>query len=96
VAQVLRYSDQPMGPDARSRFSEGLHTRLRLYCNHDGAREVRLYTSYADANALRLRLQSSDRSWPHISTLYEIPGGWAWTMCQECPIESSRRRAVGE
>lgn len=86
-----------MGPDADGRFPEAFHTRLRLYCNHDGAREIRLYTSYADANAVRLRVQSSERGWRHISALYEIPGGWAWTMCQDCPAESSRsRRAVGE
>lgn len=83
-----------MGPNAGGTFSEAVHTRLRRYCDHDGAREIRLYASYADANAVRLRIQSSDGSWRHISSLYEISGGWAWTMCQECPAE--RRRAVGE
>ena len=79
-----------MGSDADGTSSEAFHIRLRLYCHHAGAREIRLYASYADANTVRLRLQSSD--WRHISALYEIPGGWAWTMCQECPAEG---RAVG-
>lgn len=86
-----------MGQDADGRSSEAFHTRLRRYCIHDGAREIRLYTSYADANAVRLRLSSADGDGQHISALYEIPGGWAWTMCQECPVEDRRgRRAVGE
>ena len=85
-----------MGWHADGTSSEAFHIRLRVYCPHDGAREIRLYASYADANAVRLRLQSSETSWRHISALYEIPGGWAWTMCQECPAEDSRyRRAVG-
>jgi hypothetical protein len=83
-----------MGSDAVGSSSQAFHTRLRLYCEHSGAREIRLYTSYADANAVRLRLQSSERDWRHISALYEIPGGWAWTMCQECPAEGTRR-AIG-
>ena len=86
-----------MGANADGTSSEAFHTRLRRYCAHDGAREIRLYTSYADANAVRLRLQSSERTWRHISVLYEISGGWAWTMCQDCPADSGRpRRAVGE
>jgi hypothetical protein len=86
-----------MGANADGASSDAFHTRLRHYCAHDSAREIRLYTSYADANSVRLRLQSSDAAWRHVSALYEIPGGWAWTMCQECPVESARsRRAVGQ
>jgi hypothetical protein len=81
-----------MGPHADGTSSEAFHTRLRSYCPHTGAREIRMYASYADANGVRLRMQSSDNGWRHVSTLYEIPGGWAWTLCQECPAE--RRRAV--
>ena len=85
-----------MGPDTNARFSEAYHTRLRHYCTHDGAREIRMFSSYADANAVRLRLQSADHGWRHVSGLYEIPGGWAWTLCQECPAADAdrMRRAV--
>ena len=97
MARPLRFLISSMGPGADGASSGAYRTRLRHYCPHDSAREIRLYTSYADANGVRLRLQSSDPEWRHISVLYEIPGGWAWTMCQECPAESSRpRRAVGE
>ncbi|HEX3175827.1 MAG TPA: hypothetical protein VHZ49_04065 [Methylomirabilota bacterium] len=77
---------------------EAYHTRLRHYCGHDRAREIRMYTSYADANAVRLRLSStSDGLWRHVSQLYEIPNGWAWTVCNECPDSAARSpRAVGE
>jgi hypothetical protein len=87
-----------MGPDAGGSFSEALHTRLRRYCAHEGAREIRMYSSYADANSVRLRLQSSDHGWRHVSVLYEIPGGWAWTLCQQCPAADAGglRRAVGQ
>jgi len=87
-----------MERDAEGPFSEAFHTRLRSYCAHPSAREIRMYTSYADANGVRLRLQSSDHGWRHVSVLYEIPGGWAWTLCQECPAADAGRfrRAVGE
>jgi hypothetical protein len=87
-----------MGANADGAFSGAFHTRLRHYCGHDGAREIRMYTSYADANGVRLRLQSSDHGWRHVSGLYEIPGGWAWTLCQECPASDALRvrRAVGQ
>jgi hypothetical protein len=84
-----------MGPDADGTSSEAFHTRLRSYCAHKGAREIRMYTSYADANGVRLRMQSSNNDWRHVSALYEVPGGWAWTLCHECPADASRnRRAV--
>jgi hypothetical protein len=68
-----------------------------MACDHDSAREIRLYMSYAEANAIRLRLQhSSDRRWRHVSAIYEVPNGWAWTLCNECPAEGARRLAVGE
>lgn len=55
------------------------------YCGHDGAREIHLYMRYAEANALRLRhaeaLVFADI---HVSRLYAIDGGWAWTACREC------------
>jgi hypothetical protein len=90
-----------MGQDHDGASPGTFHTRLRHYCAHDGAREIRLYTSYADANGVRLRLQSSpESSWRHVSQLYEIPNGWAWTVCNECPAEAERarssNRAVGE
>jgi hypothetical protein len=90
-----------MGQDHDGASSGAFHTRLRHYCAHDGAREIRLYTSYADANGVRLRVQSSpDPAWRHVSQLYEIPNGWAWTVCNECPAETERtrssNRAVGE
>jgi hypothetical protein len=80
--------------------SERYHTRVRHYCGHTGAREIRMYTSYADANGVRLRLHSVGGGWRHVSALYEIPSGWAWTVCNECPADAGRarppRRAVGE
>jgi hypothetical protein len=89
-----------MGYSGSSASSEAYRTRLRHYCGHDDAREIRLYTSYADANGVRLRLQSADSGWRHVSALYEIPNGWAWTLCNECPAEAggvrTSRRAVGE
>jgi len=90
-----------MGADDDGASSGAFRTRLRQYCAHDGAREIRLYTSYADANGIRLRLQvSSDSPWRHVSQLYEIPNGWAWTLCNECPADAERarssNRAVGE
>jgi hypothetical protein len=55
------------------------------YCAHDGAREIRLYFPYADANAIRLRAaQTVTGENLHVSRLYAIPGGWAWTVCREC------------
>jgi hypothetical protein len=40
---------------------------------------------YADANTIRLRAaQASELRPAHVSWLYAIPGGWAWTMCREC------------
>ena len=84
-----------MGSDADGTSSEAFHTRLRSYCAHQGAREIRMYTSYADANGVRLRMQSADHGWRHVSGLYEVPGGWAWTLCYECPADAGRaRRAV--
>lgn len=88
-----------MGQGDDGASSAAFHTRLRHYCGHDGARKIRMYASYADANGVRLRLQSSpDNGWRHVSSLYEIPNGWAWTVCNECPadLERARRRAVGE
>jgi hypothetical protein len=77
--------------------AEAFHTWVRHYCGHAGAREIRMYTSYADANSVRLRVQSSDNGWRHVSGLYEIPNGWAWTVCNECPADAGRaRRAVGQ
>ena len=90
-----------MGQDGDGASSAAFRTRLRQYCTHESAREIRLYTSYADANGVRLRLSSSpDSLWRHVSQLYEIPNGWAWTVCNECPAEAERarssNRAVGE
>jgi hypothetical protein len=62
------------------------------YCPHDGAREIRMYMPYADANAVRLRLRlvvAADPRWRHVSAIYEIPNGWAWTLCNECPAEEA-------
>ena len=55
------------------------------YCDHTSARQIRVYMSYADANTIRLRAaQASGSPAAHVSWLYEIPGGWAWTVCPEC------------
>jgi hypothetical protein len=55
-----------------------------------------MYMPYGEANAVRLRLMlSGEPRWRHVSVLYEIPNGWAWTLCNECPAEA-RREAVGE
>jgi hypothetical protein len=66
-------------------------------CDHDGAREIRLYMSYAEANAVRLRLlHAGDRRWRRVSAIYQIPDGWAWTLCHACAPEEARRPAAGE
>lgn len=55
-----------------------------------------MYMTYGEANAIRLRLTlAGEPRWNHISVMYEIPGGWAWTLCKECPAED-RRPAIGE
>jgi hypothetical protein len=55
------------------------------YCDHEGAREIRLYGPYADANAARLRLaEAASVQELHVSRLYPIPGGWGWTLCRQC------------
>jgi hypothetical protein len=54
------------------------------YCAHASARQIRVYMPYADANTIRLR--ASQTSGAHVSWLYEIPGGWAWTVCPECRV----------
>jgi hypothetical protein len=70
--------------------------RAHRYCAHDGAREIRMYMAYSEANAVRLRLLLATwPDWRHVSAVYEIPNGWAWTLCNECPAEESRP-AVGE
>src|SRR5262249_16755675 len=56
------------------------------YCQHDAARQIPMYMPDAQANAVRLRLiRAGDPRWRHVSPLYEIPHGWAWTLCNECP-----------
>jgi hypothetical protein len=62
------------------------------YCAHDGAREIRLYFPYADANAIRLRAAGAVTAESlHVSRLYAVPGGWAWTVCRECrSVERAR------
>jgi hypothetical protein len=53
---------------------------------------------YGEANAVRVRLRlvlAGDPRWRHISAIYEIPHGWAWTLCHECP-EEDRRDSVGK
>jgi hypothetical protein len=63
--------------------SPGVDTvELNGYCAHASARQIRVYMPYADANTIRLR--ASHASGVHVSWLYEIPGGWAWTVCPEC------------
>jgi hypothetical protein len=75
----------------------GSGVRLRSYCAHPHAREIRLYSSYAEANAVRLRLMlAQDHAWRHVSTIYEIPGGWAWTVCDRCDANAPRTAAAGE
>jgi hypothetical protein len=75
----------------------GSGIRLREYCPHVDAREIRVYASYAEANAVRLRLMlTPDTGWRHVSAIYEIPGGWAWAVCAHCPATGARSAAVGE
>jgi hypothetical protein len=65
--------------------------RAHRYCPHDGAREIRMYMAYAEANAVRLRLRlGAQPGWRHVSAVYEIPNGWAWTLCNECPADEAR------
>ena len=60
-------------------------------CPHDAAREIHMYMPYAEANAVRLRLiRAGDPRWHHVSGIYEIPHGWAWTLCKECPANAGR------
>jgi len=55
-----------------------------------------MYMPYGEANAVRLRLVlAADPRWRHISAIYQIPNGWAWTICNECP-SADRREVVGE
>jgi hypothetical protein len=66
------------------------------YCPHDSAREIRMYMPYGEANGVRLRfILAGDPRWRHVSTIYEIPRGWGWTLCNECPVEA-RREAAGK
>jgi hypothetical protein len=66
------------------------------YCPHNGAREIRMYLPYADANTVRLRfILTGDPRWRHVSAIYEVPHGWGWTICNECPAHAGRE-AVGE
>ena len=61
----------------------------RRYCEHAAAREIRLYMAYAEANTVRIRCaQSAATANAHVSWLYEIPGGWAWTICRECRVSA--------
>ncbi len=48
-----------------------------------------MYSQYADANATRLRSAATFQNL-HVSRLYQIPGGWGWTICRECPALEQR------
>jgi hypothetical protein len=57
------------------------------YCEHAAARHIRVYLPYAEANAVRLRAtQAPGSHGAHVSWLYEIPGGWGWTICRDCRL----------
>ena len=61
------------------------------YCEHASARHIRLYLPYAEANTIRLRAsQAAASQASHVSWLYEIPGGWGWTICRECRAREAR------
>lgn len=61
------------------------------YCEHPSVRHIRVYLPYADANAIRIRASQSPGSQAaHVSWLYEIPGGWGWTICRECRAREAR------
>jgi hypothetical protein len=63
------------------------------YCEHAAARHIRVYLPYADANAIRLRAALvSGTGTAHVSWLYEVPGGWGWTICSDC--ESRARKSA--
>ena len=53
-------------------------------CHHEGARHIRLFIPYADANVIRMRLAASTDG-AYVSPIYRLPGdGWGWTMCPTC------------
>ena len=55
------------------------------YCEHASARRIRVYLPYAEANTIRLRAAQANGSRDaHVSWLYEVPGGWGWTIRPEC------------
>jgi len=61
------------------------------YCEHPSARHIKLYLPYADANVIRVRTsQGPESQGAHVSWLYEIPGGWGWTICRECRARDAR------
>ena len=66
------------------------------YCGHDGAREIRIYAQYAEANATRLRTtEAAAFDKLHVSRLYAVPGGWGWTICRECrSLERAHQRSA--
>ena len=78
--------------DLRSNGATRPDADRSAYCGHDGAREIRIYVPYGDANATRLRsTEAAVFENLHVSRLYAIPGGWGWTICRECrTIERAR------
>lgn len=84
------------GP-AASPNGNGASDDRRAYCGHTGAREIRFYGSYGDANTCRLRsAEATSFENLHTSRLYAIPGGWAWTICRECRLVERARVLTGK
>jgi hypothetical protein len=78
--------------DAALGAPRGVEARVPAdrYCDHVSARQIRVYMPYADANTVRLRAAQTAGSPDHVSWLYEIPGGWGWTVCRECRARERR------
>jgi hypothetical protein len=56
-----------------------------LECTHVSHRTLRLFLSYAEANAVRVSFKSGLRSERvAVSPLRRIEGGWSFTMCERC------------
>jgi hypothetical protein len=53
-------------------------------CDHKSRRVIRLRWPYAEANLVRARLISDTGSRFEVSPLYEMEGGWAFSICREC------------
>lgn len=59
----------------------------RCGCTHPSHRTLRLFISYAEANAVRISLKASARSdRVAVSPLRRVEGGWSFSMCEQCLV----------